>query len=155
MSIPTNVVDRIALIDAILDRLSDQLPVTTPATKNYVSEPVNVPLLGDGKHVQRYTVLHPWVGNPDIEHDLADVNVQLAWGFQLTVAAAYARDVYDLVNHVDSALYRWMPLVEGYECGRLHPPPGFDPGPARPDTNFTPNRFWLPLQYQTTITRAS
>jgi hypothetical protein len=155
MSVPTNVVDRIALIDAILDRLSDQLPVTTPATKGYVSEPVNVPLLGDGKHVQRYWVLHPWVGNPDIEHDLADVNVQLAWGFQLTVAAAYARDVYDLVNHADGPRCTGGPRGRGLRVRAPAPAAGFDPGPARPDTNFTPNRFWLPLQYQTTITRAS
>lgn len=155
MSVPTNVVDRIPLIAAIEARLGTQLPVTTPATKGYLSEPTNVPLLGDQIHVQRYWVLHPWGGNPDVEHDLADVNVQLGWGFQVTVAASYARDVYDLATSIDGALFRWAPVVGGYECGRLHPPPGYDPGPVRPDTAFTPHRFWLPLQYQTTITRAA
>jgi hypothetical protein len=155
VSVPTNVVDRIPLIDAIKDRLSDQLPVTDPATRGYLSEADNVPLLGDGKHAQRYWVLHPWAGNPDVERDLADVNVQLGWGFQITVAAGYARDAFDLMVRVDAALYRWTPVVEGYACGRLHPPTGYDPGPPRPDKDFTPHRYWVPLQYQTTITRAS
>lgn len=154
MTFPSNVVDRLPLVAAVEARLAEQLLVTTPPTKGYVSEPTNVPLI-DGAHVQRYWVLHPWVGNPDLEADLADVNVQLAWGFQITVAAAYGRDVLDLATRIDAALFRWTPVVDGYECGRLHPPAGYDPGPPRPDTDFTPHRFWLPLQYQTPITRAA
>jgi hypothetical protein len=154
VSVPTNVVDRIPLIEAIQERLANQLPGTTPPTKGYLSEAGDVPLL-DGKHAQRYWVLHPWTGNPDTESDLADQNVQLAWGFQLTVAAGFPLDVVDLQVRADAALYRWTPVVEGHVCGRLHPPAGYDPGPPRPDKDFTPHRFWLPLQYQTTITRAS
>jgi len=153
MSVPTNVVDDLAIISAVRDRLTDQLPVTTPLTKGYLSEPVDVPLLADKTHVQRYWVLHPWGGNPEVDPDLAEQSVELAWGFQLTVAAAYAPDAYDLMIRARAALFRWRPVVEGYACGPLTPPPGYDPGPVRPDTDFTPHRFWVPLQYRTTITR--
>jgi hypothetical protein len=155
VSAPTNVVDRIPLLDAVRTRLTDQLPVTTPATKGYLTEATDVPLLPGSQIVQRYWVLHPWPGNPDVERDLADNGIALDWGFQLTVAAGYSRDVLDLLTRVEAALFRWTPVIDGYECGRLRPPPGFNPGPVQVDRDFTPHRYWLPLQYQTTISRAS
>jgi hypothetical protein len=69
------------------------------------------------------------------------------------VAASYALDVYALATRIDDALFRWAPEIENYLCGRCEPPLGFDPGPVRKDESVKPHRFWLPLQYRTTITR--
>lgn len=154
MPAPTNVIARLPLIKAVEDRLAAQLPVTSPVTKGYLSEPVDVPTLDADKHVQRYWVLHPFGGPPHPDYDLAETTVDLDWTFQVTVAAGFARDVYALATLVDAALYRWSPAVAGYVCGLLRPPPGFDPGPARTDETVKPHRFWMPLQYRTTITRA-
>lgn len=150
---PTSVIRRSLLIAAITTRLA-QLPVTTPPTTGHLSEPTSVPRLDTEGHVQRYWVLHPFAGAPSLEQDLAETAVDLEWLFQVTVAASYAGDVYALVSDVDALLYRWCPIVPGHECGPLKPPPGFDPGPARKDTGVKPHRFFLPLQYRTTITRA-
>lgn len=155
MPAPTNVIARLPLITAVETRLGAQLPTTDPPTTGHLSEPVDVPTLDTDGHVQRYWVLHPFGGSPSLERDLAEAGVDLLWTFQVTVAAGFARDVYALATRIDEALYRWSPSVSGYVCGLLRPPPGFEPGPARKDTSVKPHRFWLPLQYQTTITRAA
>jgi hypothetical protein len=154
MAAPTNVISRVPLIEAIETRLT-ALPTTNPPTRGYLSEAVDVPRLDTDGHVQRYWVLHPFAGLPPAEQDLAETGVDLEWTFQLTVAAGFPRDVHALATDVDELLYRWTPTVDGYVCGRLVPPPGFDPGPPRPDLDVKPHRFWLPLQYRTTITRAN
>jgi hypothetical protein len=153
-AVPAGVVRRNPLIAAIEARLNTGLPVTTPATMGYLSEPVDVPTLDPAGHVQRYWVLHPFVGAPSLEQDLAETAIDLEWPFQITIAAGFSRDAYALASDVDALLYRWTPTVTGYLCGPLKPPPGYDPGPARPDVTVKPHRFFLPLQYRTTVTRA-
>lgn len=152
MTDPANVVSRLTLIKAVEDRLAN-LPVTSPPTRGYLSKPVDVPELDSAGHVQRYWVLHPFFGLPGSEHDLADTVIDLDWTFQITVAAGFPRDAYALATRIDELVYRWAPDIEGYECGRCQPPPGYDPGNARPDDSVKPTRFFLPLQYRTTITR--
>src|SRR4051794_23724053 len=93
----TNVVPLLPLIDAVTARLNGQLPKPGPdATTGYLSKPVNVPELADKVHVQRYWVLHPFVGTPSREPDLADTTVDRDWAFQVTVVAAFPRDAYAL-----------------------------------------------------------
>jgi hypothetical protein len=141
------------LIDAVRERLRTKLPPTgVPPVAGYLSQATEVPLV-DAVHVQRYWVLHPNGGALFGDVDLVDTTFDITWGFQITCAAGFSRDVYDLKTRVDAALLRWTPLVEGLTCGQLLPPPGFDPGPVRPDQDYKPPRFWLPLQYQTTVTR--
>jgi hypothetical protein len=146
-------VELLPFIEAVETRLKGGLPTTSPPTKGYLSEPVDVPRLGGSGHVQRYWVLHPFAGTSVTDQDFAGISVDIDWTFQLTLAAGYSRDVYALVDLVRSLFHRWAPEVEGYVCGELRPPPGFDPGPVRLDRDVEPYRPYLPLQFRTTITR--
>jgi hypothetical protein len=153
-TVPTNVVDRIPFVLATRDRLVAEIPTAgPPPTHGYLSEPVGVPADADGR-IERYWVLHPYAGAPSVEADVADAGIDLTTGLQVTVAAARPLDVLDLATRVDAALFRWAPdlLGVGLLAGPLRPPPGFDPGPVRVDEDFKPHRYWLPLQYQLTIT---
>lgn len=153
----SNVIPLLPLINAVTDRVTTAVrTLTDPPTEGYLSKPVDVPKLGDGVSVQRYWVLHPFVGAPmAAEADIADVNVDRTWPFQITVAASFPRDVYALATRIDDALFRWIPEVDGLICGPCKPPEGYEPGNAREDSAMEPPRFWLPLQYRTSITRAS
>lgn len=150
----TGVVPVLPYVAAVEARLRQGLPVTTPETKGYIDEPADVPRLDPATgRVQRYWVLHPFFGRPADEQDLAETGVDRDWTLQVTVAAGFKRDCLALATLVDDLLYRWAPVVAGHTAGELRPPPGFDPGPARVDESVNPSRFWLPLQYRTTITR--
>lgn len=143
------VVDRNPLADAVEARLRAQVT----GAHGFVGEPSKIPIKpGSDDRPEPYWVLHPWAGTPTGEDDLADTAVDLAWGFQLNVAGDSVYDVLGLLGKVDAALYRWTPVVEGLVCGRLKPPTGFDPGNPRRDDTEKPHRFWLPLQYRTTVT---
>lgn len=151
---PTNIIPVLPFITAVQTRLGG-LPTTTPPTKGYVSEPVDVPALGRQGEVQRYWVLHPFPGTPGTELDLADTVVDSDWTFQITAAAGFALDAVAIAEDIHALLYRWIPTVAGYVCGPIKPPPGYDPGPPRKDESIKPHRFFTPLQYRTTITRAN
>lgn len=125
----------------------------------YLSEPINVPLKLDGDGdpntdglVVPYFVIHPFVGTRDLEVNLADTSEDMSWPFQVTVASSDPEDVLPLVDRVMAAYYRWTPAVAGLVCGPCKPPPGYEPGPPRPDRDYTPHRFFVPLQFVTTIT---
>lgn len=152
--LPDNVVPLLPWVDAIMARLHSVIPSTGPAaTSGYLSTPVDVPTISDQGHVARYWVLHPFGGTPHFEQDLADRSVDLDATFQITCAAGFPRDAIALATDVHAALYRWTPTIANHTCGPLKPPDGYEPGPPRPDKDFKPYRFWVPLQYRTTITR--
>lgn len=102
--------------------------------------------------VAPYVALFGFTGNPVIEADVGDCNTELDWPFQVTCAAAYEADCLHLVDRVYDQLYRWTPVLAGHSFGRVKPPPGFDPGPARPDTQVKPIRFFVPLQWRLPVT---
>lgn len=158
-TIPTgprgNVVERLPLVKAIEDHLAASLPTTAPATNVYVTKPVKVPHLDGDGHVQKHVVLHPFAGDPAVELALSPVHVELDWTFQATCVAMAGRDCLALVEDVDAALYLWTPAVAGYEIGPLRPPAGYEPGNPREDSTVQPPRFFVPLQYRTTVTRTS
>lgn len=118
----------------------------------YETEAKDVALLdhGDGLAAP-YLVFHPGAGDPGIEQDLADTNVVLDWRFQVTCAAGLTEDLLELVDRTNTALYRWIPVVDGLICGQLHMPPGFQVG-IQLDRQITPHRPFLPLQFTSTIT---
>lgn len=132
---------------------------TISNASKYLSEPVGVPLKlnagglpnTDGLVVP-YLVIHPFVGTRDVELNLSDTSEDLSWSFQVTVASSDPEDVLPLVDRVMAAFYRWTPTVSGLVCGPVKPPPGYEPGPPRPDRDYTPHRFFVPLQFVTTIT---
>jgi hypothetical protein len=128
-----------------------QLETVANAT-GYVNEAVAVPLLanGDGR-VEPYWVFHPGGGDPEIERDLADCAVELDWAFQVTCGAGFVEDLQALVDRVNVALFRWVPLVDGLVCGPLRPPPGFRP-PLLLDRTVSPHRPYMPLQFTSLIT---
>lgn len=103
-------------------------------------------------HIKPYGVLYASPGTPGLEQDLADTTEDLDWLIQVTCVGAFTADLDALLDRTHGLLYRWAPTVAGVACGRLKPPPGFDPGPQRVDDSVTPVRLYVPLQYQLTAT---
>lgn len=137
-----------------------QLATVTNATGYYgevgiglpgTTVPATPPADADGR-VKAYYVLYPSPGTPSPDQDLADEHEDLDWLIQVTAVAGYQQDLMALLDRIDGVLYRWRPVVAGIACSGLMPPLGFDPGPARRDTDFTPNRLYVPLQYRTLAT---
>lgn len=105
--------------------------------------------------VRPYFVVFAGAGTPGVagaeqETDLCDSFVDLTMPFQITAAGGDIDDVLALVDRIDALLFRWTPVVAGVQCGRLRPPPGYNPGPVLTDKDFTPHRLFTPLQYQLT-----
>lgn len=144
---PTNVIPRSPIVAAVMARLN-----AVPNAVGYETQPINVPTTDAAGHVAPYWVLHTSTGTPSPEQDVAETAVDLDWWIQITCAGAFPADVTALVTRIDAALYRWEPAVTGFVCGRLVPPPGFDPGPLRLDRDVQPYRPFTVLQYQTRIT---
>lgn len=143
------VVKRTPLLTLVQERLADQL-AGVPA---YVGEAGNVPkLAGDpAGRVVPYYVLHPFGGNAAAERALDDSTaVDLDWAIQITCAAGFPMDALAVAQKVDAALFRWR-LGTPMTSTPLRPPDGYDPGPVQVDRDTSPHRFWLPLQYRTTI----
>lgn len=150
-------ISRLALATATMQRLTDTVGHAT----GYYGEigqglpgttvPAKPPADPDGR-VHPYYVLYPSPGTPSGDDDLGDTHEDLDWLIQVTAAAGHLHDLVALIDRIDAALYRWRPVVDGIACTGLKPPPGFDPGTARRDTDVTPPRMYLPLQYRTLAT---
>lgn len=151
-------IERRLATDAVLARLQTLTGVTV-----YDAEvPTDPPLIthADGtvdaaQRVAPYVVLFPLPGAPSADGDLADTDLDLVITWQIDAAAGYRRDLEHLIDRVDALLRRWAPAVDGCTVSGLRHPIGFAAGAIRPATAATPQppRFWLPLQYQTHITR--
>jgi hypothetical protein len=102
--------------------------------------------------VAPYVVVFDGTGPTDLESGLAYCGEQLRWTPQVTVAAGFTGDCIDAVDRVYAWLYGWSPVLTGVAAGRLEPPPGFDPGPPRPDRTTQPVRFFVPLQWRLDLT---
>jgi hypothetical protein len=154
---PTNVVEALPLVQAIVGRLTGGLPKEPtdgrPATYGYLGQAVEVPTIDTEGHVHRYWVLHPAPGAPSPEQDLGDALVDADWDFQLTVAGGFVPDVLDLAYRASALLYRWAPVVDDYMCSPIKPPTGFTPGHVLLDRDVKPYRPFLPLQFRTRVDR--
>lgn len=114
---------------------------------------VDPPLMLDVPDVVApYVVLFDGTGTPNIEPDLAYANEDLRWTPQVTVAAGFPEDCIQTLDRVCAWIYRWQPVISGVGVGMLEPPPGFNPGVARPDRTVTPPRFFVPTQWQLDVT---
>lgn len=148
-----NVVERTPLLAAVEQRLAglNQVPL-------FLGRAGDVPTV-EGDPLGRaapYLVLHPWLGNVSTEQNLAETTVDLEWGFQLTVASGFVRDTMAVVGDADALLHRWvLELPDEFDAvaGMLTPPPGYQPM-LLTDSDVSPHRFYVPLQYGTTITRS-
>lgn len=103
--------------------------------------------------VAPYVVVFDGTGAVELEAGLARCGEQLRWTPQVTVAAAFPEDCLQTVDRVHAWLYGWQPAVgAGVAAGLMVPPPGFDPGPPRPDRTVSPVRWFVPLQWQLDLT---
>lgn len=146
---PTNVVSRTALLELVKARLTSRLA----GVPQYVGEAGDVPAInGDpARRVVGYYVLYPFGGNPAAERAIDDhVDVDVQWGLQITCAGGFVNDALSIAQRVESALFGWR-LGTPMASGKLRPPDGYDPGPVQVDRDTSPHRFWVPLQYGTTI----
>lgn len=151
MSLPVNVIRHSPLVDVIEARLDEHVP----GVQGFLTEATNVSLVPNGGgRVARYYVLHPFGGAENPEEDMAGRQVAKDWTVQVTAAAGTPRDVLALATLVDAAMRYWQPLFpdQGWNAGWFTPPDGFDPGPVQIDRDYQPHRYFLPLQYRTTIT---
>lgn len=100
----------------------------------------------DDQRVRPYFVLEPGVGRPGTELDLGDALVDLDQPFTIRAVAGDIDDLLALIDRIDALLFRWAPVVDGFQCGPLRYPPGFVP-PLLPDSQVQPPRLFSPLQY--------
>lgn len=114
--------------------------------------PKDIPLLPESGRIAPYVVLFDGVGRPDIEPDLAGVNVDLRWSAQMIVGAGWQADCSATVDRICDLAYRWSPVIPGIAAGRMEPPPGYDPGPLRRNDSVSPPRWWTPLQWRVDVT---
>lgn len=161
---------RTPVYDAVLERLQ-----TITGVSWYDGEvPDDVPLaLGaDGNpdpsgRVAPYGVLYELYDNPlaiarsgrfggtgnTYEDVLSDDAQQTTITYQVTVVAGWRRDCLALIDQVHPLLYRWTPVIDGLNCGRMQVS-GEQPGPRRdPQTAPLPDRFYAPLAYALTVFR--
>lgn len=133
--------------DAVIARLA-----TTGFIVYRAEVATTVPVQPATGRIAPYLVAYPFgkAGGPD--PDLGDSTNDLTYTVQVTCVAGFSADTEYVVDQVNGILNRWTPTVTGMVCGTLRPPPGYDPGPVRPDYTVTPPRFWVPLQYRTTVT---
>lgn len=103
--------------------------------------------------VAPYVVLFTGAGNPIIEASLDGSGRELDWSCQTNCVAGYDEDCGRVVDRVHDLLFHWSPTIDGHAVGWFEPPPGFDPGPVRPQ-HFPglPPRFFLPMQWRLSAT---
>lgn len=144
-----NVIERTPLVEAVLDRLEGWDGQVFVAEAGLVEKRANDPL----ERVDVYGVLTPGVGDPGTEESLAADAVGLEWSFDFRVASGFQADTLAAAEEADELLFRWVPDLPddlGYTAGRLRPPPGYTAS-VLVDVNESPHRFYVPLQYGTTI----
>lgn len=142
------------------DLVDTRLGGVTGAPTIYRGEiPDQPPLIMNGPNpdpsgrVAKHVVWYGGGGNPIVEQDIADVNIELDWSFTTICVAGYHDDCVDLVDDVTLRLHRWIPALNDHVFGRVKPPPGFDPGsPRRIDLKGLPPRFELPLLWRLYVT---
>lgn len=112
----------------------------------------SIPILPATGRIITYGILHSFgpVDGPDA--DVGDQPIDLTYTCQIDVVAGYEADCQYATDLVVAKMDRWAPVVTGLVVGRFRPPPGYDPGPFRPDDVVQPSRFSIPLQYRTTAT---
>lgn len=145
-----NVVERTPLLAAVEERLEGWNGVV------YLGEAGTVPQVENDKagRVAVYGVLTPLLGSANAEDSVAADQVGLDWGFDFRVASGFVNDTLAAAEEADELLHRWTPVLDpdlGYVAGKLRPPPGYDAS-LLVDLNESPHRFYVPLQYGTTIT---
>jgi len=99
--------------------------------------------------VRPYFVLFPGAGTPGEEIDLAETVEDLDWPLRITAAGSDVDDVLALVDRIHNRFFRWTPTVEGFICGPLRVPGGYE-APLLPDRKVEPHRLFVPLLYQLT-----
>lgn len=151
MPLPMNVIRHSPLVDVIEARLDEHVP----GVQGFLTEATNVALVPNGGgRVARYYVLHPFGGAANPEDALDGSGVAKDWTVQITAAAGTPRDVLALATLIDAAMWHWQPVFpdQGWVAGWFTPPDGYEAPAPIIDKDYTPHRYWLPLQYRTTIT---
>ena len=100
-----------------------------------------------------YVVLFDGTGPTSIEPALDPMQgEELRWTPQTTVAAGTTEDCIQAVDRVCAWLKPWQPVLDDVAAGFLVLPPGFDPGPPRPDRTVEPHRVFVPLLWRLDLT---
>lgn len=93
--------------------------------------------------VRPYWVLQTGPGQPNDARMTGDL-VGVDWAFKVTVAAGRPEDLDQLFDAVDATLNGWLPFAETSRCWQ---DVDYTPGTALWDTDVTPARVFLPLQF--------
>jgi hypothetical protein len=141
-----------ALTDAVKARADALVPSLSGLVVFRGEVDGDIPLIPNSDRVGRYLVIYPLGPAEGPDGALVDQPVDGTYGFQINCVAGFFVDCEFLVGKVDDWFNRWIPSVTGVVCGALKPPPGYQPGAIRPNTQVQPPRYWLPLQYQTVAT---
>lgn len=141
-------ISRKALLDAVMARLESE--VVGVAVYRGMVDGAAATVVGSNGRVRRYVTLWPSPGTPGTENDLGDSIVDVDWLIQVTCVAAEVDDTLQTAGDVHQVLFRWAPVITGVVTGGFRVPPGYDPGPIRVDTDMTPARYYLPLQFTCT-----
>ena len=116
----------------------------------------NPPLLGDGsQRIAPYVVYQAPGGGEPTQVTLADRGGALVLRPIVKPVTAFRHETSRLLDAVQDLLYGWRPAApEGVPVGvsPLRFPLGFEPGPIQVSRTETPDRFWLPLQFEFTVT---
>lgn len=100
-----------------------------------------------------YVVLFDGTGPTENEPALDPTQAEeLRWTPQTTIAAGTPEDCIQAVDRVMAWLRPWQPVLDDVAAGFLVAPPGFDPGPPRPDRTVQPYRFFVPLLWRLDLT---
>ena len=138
----------------ITDAVFTQLDTLTGVAVYRSEVPASPPLAdGGGGRVGPYVVLWPFGGTPTRDQDLGDQTADVDYGMQVDCVAGFEADLEFLVDRVHALLYRWSPTIMGLAFGGLRPPVGYVPGAVQKNDAVNPPRFWLPLQFRTSVSR--
>lgn len=104
------------------------------------------------RRVAPYVVLFDGAGPSDLEPSVCGGHEDLRWTPSITIAAGFSPDCAQTIDRVCAWVDGWAPVVGGLSFGRLVPPPGFDPGPVRPDKTVSPVRFFVSTSWLLDVT---
>jgi hypothetical protein len=105
------------------------------------------PPVDDGGVTEGYAVLHPSPGDAG-SSSLSRQPGHLLWQFQVSCAGGDHDYVLWTVDTVRDLLDGKTLTVAGTAVGRMQPPPGFQPPPAKPQPIDSGQRLQSPLLYQ-------